>query len=250
MAIGRRTVLAGGAALWVGGSRDPAGAELVQGPCQPWLRHAWRAQVRTRCRASRLPQSRRSEGRHGAFRRPRHLRFAAPLHRQERSGLRRLGDLGFALLVVARRGFDRIRADRRDDRVARGPLLGRLHAAPAGALARRQPDHGRGRDLHLRHPEVQGRAQLRLLLPRRAEGGESRRPQGEVHLPRRHQPRAAVDRRAAPDPAVEVVGDARFREGLARGAAGQRRLQGRRPSTPAGRSPTAACPTGGPRTSG
>ncbi len=56
--------------------------------------------------------------------------------------------------------------------------------AAAGALARRQPDHGRGRDLLARHPEVQGPAQLRLLLRRRAQGREGRRPEGQVQLPR------------------------------------------------------------------
>ena len=69
MAIKRRSVLAGGAALWVGG---PAilRAQTVQDPCQPRLRHARRAQVSRRRRTARLRQSRRAQGRHRQVRRP------------------------------------------------------------------------------------------------------------------------------------------------------------------------------------
>ena len=60
-------------------------------------------------------------------------------------------DLRHAADAVGRRAVQRVRAARRDDRDAGGPLLGRVHPAPGGALARRQADHRRRRDLDLRH---------------------------------------------------------------------------------------------------
>ena len=108
--------------------------------------------------------------------------------------------------------------------MARRPFLGGLHASTPGALARRHSDHRRGRDLHLRHPEDQGLAQLCLLLSRRAQGREDRRTQGPLHVPRQQQQGVAADPRSTPRPAVEMVGRPRLRECLARDSAGQRAL--------------------------
>ncbi len=63
-----------------------------------------------------------------------------------------------------------------------GSLLGAVHAASRGALARRQAGHRRGRDLDVRDVAQQGPAVLSRLLLQRRRGGEDGRADGEVHV--------------------------------------------------------------------
>ena len=57
--------------------------------------------------------------------------------------------------------FDRIRPARRDDRMPEDRSWVAFTLRPQARWHDGSADHGRGRDLHLRHPEVEGRAQLR-----------------------------------------------------------------------------------------
>ena len=102
--------------------------------------------------------------------------------------------------------------------------MGDLHAAAAGTLARRQADHRRRCRLLVRHPEIEGRAAVCRLLAGCRQGREARRAGREVHLPRRREQRASVDHRPAHGSSQALVGDARFREDVARRPAGERRL--------------------------
>ena len=103
----------------------------------------------------RQPGSAQGRGRQAGGHR--HLRHAEPLHPQGRAGGRRSA-ASFDTLTVAvgRRAVLRVRAHRREHRDAGRPLLGRLHAPAAGALPRRQPHHGRGRDLDVRDAQDEG----------------------------------------------------------------------------------------------
>ncbi len=189
MAIRRRSVLVGGAALWVGAPAilraqpaapaRPAGA----GPDKIHVGHGFAMHGEPKYKADAGPPDYLNPNAAQGRLRPAGRRGGTfdPLHPFIIKSVPAAGitsALGHAVLELARRGLDRIRPDRRDHRMAGGPRLGGLHAPAAGALARRQPDHGRGRDLLARHPEDQGPAELRLLLQRRGEGREGRRPQG------------------------------------------------------------------------
>ena len=78
--------------------------------------------------------------------------------------------------VVGRRAVQRVRPAGRDDRDAGGSLLGDLHAAPGGALARRQAGHRRRRDLDAsRRCAAKGKPFYRGYYAQRRQGREDRR---------------------------------------------------------------------------
>ena len=190
----------------------------------------------------------RAEGRHGDLLGDRHLRQSQSVHHQRharRPGSRSLFEslttqsLGRAVL--------RVRPARRIDRDAGGPLLGGVHAAPGGALARRQAGHGRGRDLELRHAQGEGRAVLSRTTTRTCVGGAGGRAPGQVHLRRDHQPRAAADHRPAADPAQALLRGGRVRPDDAGAAARQRALPDRVVRAGAQRSSTSGSRTTGAR---
>ena len=71
------------------------------------------------------------------------------------------------LVGVGGRAVQRVRPAGRDGRDAGRSLVGGVHAASRGALARRQADHRRRRDLELRDAAQQGPAVLSRLLRQR-----------------------------------------------------------------------------------
>ena len=141
---------------------------------------------------------------------PGHLRQPESLHRQGHGGERGRADLRHADAPGGRRTVHPLSAARRIDPLSAGPVLGRVHAQSGGALARRQAGERRGRDFLHEHPAQAGKAVLPLLFPRHRPDGENRAAFGEVHLPRRHQPGAAADRRRRPEhPAETLLGEDR-----------------------------------------
>ena len=110
------------------------------------------------------------------------------------------------------------------DRDAGGPLLGRLHAAPGSALARRQADDRRRRDLELQDAQGKGRAILSRLLQERDQGRAGGRAPRQVHLRGDDQSRAAADPRPAADPAQALLRERRVRQDDVAAAARQRPL--------------------------
>ena len=103
-----------------------------------------------------------------------------------------------------------LRPGRRDHRMARRPLLGRPSPCArrrASTTARRSPPTTWSSRFDILKAKGAA-AYTPSYYARRAEGGEARRAQREVHLPRRRQQRAAADRRPAAGPASSILGDA------------------------------------------
>ena len=183
-----------------------------------------RRQVRSRFRALRL---RRSECPHrGRYptRRARHLRQPQPLHPQgePRGGLG--PDLRLPADRLPGRAVHRVRAAGRIHRHGGGSIVGSVHAARGGPLARRPAGDGGRRDLDRRDPDDEGSSVLSSLLcghlQRLANGAAHR----QVRLRRHREPRASADRRADRGPAEALLGRARIRIHHPRSTSRQRPL--------------------------
>ena len=140
--------------------------------------------------------------------------------------------------------FATLRVARRIDRDRAGSRVGRVHAAAGGAVLRRQPGDGRGRDLVDADAGGEGPAKIPECLGKGGEGRADRRAVGALHL-RRGRQRAAADHRAAADPEEGGLGRDRFRREQPAGAGRLGALYASAPSSPGASSPSSATRTTG-----
>ena len=191
MAIKRRGVLAGGAALWLGAPAilRAQSNRRRKDQRQPRLRHARRRRnTPADAGTAGLPQSRRAQGRHGAA-----GRAAAPSIRCIPSSSRACRP------PASPRSGTRCAGTSRDEASTEYGLIAETIEWPedrswVAFTLRPQARWHDGTPITVEDViwtfdilKAKGLPQLRLLLRRRAEGGEDRRPQGAVHLPRQHQ---------------------------------------------------------------